>query len=86
MMPFALIDPNWGEPRIVDNTMQDSEEAVWEASVSPCGPPGLHLYSGASVYPLPDGTPGNVEALKKHGFTVRAVNITSTGWEVQDYD
>lgn len=74
-MTYALIDPNWGEPIPVLGTIRDSEEMAWAAAVSPKADPNCRLYSGASEYPLPYGTPGHVDTLKRHGFDVRPVVV-----------
>ncbi len=74
-MTYALIDPNWGEPKPVLGTIRDSEEMAWAAAVSPKADANCRLYSGASEYPLPYGTPGYVDTLKQHGFEVRPVVV-----------
>lgn len=75
MKAFALMDPNWGDPAPVLGTIRDSEDGAWAAAISPKADPNARLYSGASPYPLPSGTPGQVDHLKSQGFTVEPVEI-----------
>lgn len=73
MALFALIDPHWGEPKVVPGTIRDTEEAAWEAGVRT---QEAALYSGASEFPLPHGTPGRKSRLIEHGFRVKRITIT----------
>lgn len=70
---FALIDPHWGELKIVTATIRETEDDVWAAAIMN---PDLSLYSDYSKFPLPDGTPGNADKLKAAGFKVMKVAIT----------
>ena len=74
MTYFALIDPNWGEPKPVLSTIAESEEEAWIEAVQP-GMDRPMLYSGASEYPLPRGTLGTREALERHKFFVAMIDI-----------
>lgn len=69
---FALIDPNWGEPKVIPSTVRDTEDAAWDAAVR-CKE--AELYSGASDYPLPHGTKGTRESLTRHGYRVAPVRV-----------
>lgn len=69
---FALIDPNWGEPKVIGTTVRETEEEAWEAAIR-CEE--AKLYSGASQHPLPHGTLGSKEALISHGFNVSPVRV-----------
>lgn len=73
---FALVDPNWGEPMIVSQTIRETEDGAWSAAISPKHCPDTRLYSGASEHPYPHGTPGKIETLQSYGFTVQPVTVT----------
>tara|TARA_R110000765_G_C18672506_1_gene578300 strand:+ start:163 stop:414 length:252 start_codon:yes stop_codon:yes gene_type:complete len=75
-MPYALIDPNWGDPKPVLSTVRDDADMAWAAAVSPKNRDDVGLYSGASQYPYPHGTSGSVDTLKQYGFKVQAVDVT----------
>jgi hypothetical protein len=69
---WAISDPNWGVPYIIPGTMfalQDqSIDAVRDM-------PEYSIYSGQSIFSLPDGTRGDWEKLRKHGFKLVQVKI-----------
>lgn len=71
---FAVIDPNWGDPRPIPETIRDSEIEAWAAALRhDC--PATTLYSGASEFPLPHGTRGSREKLEARGFRLARVHV-----------
>lgn len=73
---FAVTDPHWGKPKVISSTIRESADAAWKAA---CLNPELSLYSDYNRFPLPDGTPGKPEALKKAGFRIMRVRVTIDG-------
>jgi hypothetical protein len=73
---YALIDPNWGEPKPVLTTIRETEEEAWNAAVR-C--PEVSIYSGFSEFPLPGGTLGKRETLEFFHYRVAPVEIVMKG-------
>lgn len=74
---FAVIDPNWGEPRVLTSTISEIAGDAWEKAIHPQNRDrGVSLYSGASELPLPGGTPGQRASLEAHGYVLREITIT----------
>lgn len=68
---YAVIDPNWGEPRVVPQTIRDTaEEAVNVALLDE----SMSLYSGAVLMCTPK-SPGSWERLQAHGFKLAQVAV-----------
>jgi hypothetical protein len=68
---YAVIDPNWGEPRIIPNTIASgSADAIHKAVHLD----RLALWSGlqAQVKPL---IPGEWERLHSYGFKVARIRV-----------
>ena len=80
---YALVDPNWGEPKIVPETIRETENEAWFLSILPqCDV--AKLYSGASDYPLPKGTMGSRKNLEKSGFFVQEISVSLAGPHPQE--
>ncbi len=72
---FALIDPNWGNPRVVTHTVAETEEEAAKLAIQPTDKSSVGMYSGASMYPLPLGTEGSIDRLNEKGFHVRPISV-----------
>ena len=68
---WALIDPNWGDPKPVVSTIRATEADALEAAIT-CAE--ASLYSGASIYAIPPRK-GRWEPLAEQGFTISRVRI-----------
>jgi len=72
---WAVIDPNWGKPVAIPETLSDTPEGAIEKVL-------LHerhaLYSGASLHTVPP-RPGKWIRLQEHGY-----RITRVGLEILD--
>lgn len=54
---YAVVDPNWGEPRIIPETIFTTmDDAVHDFIRLP----DYSLYTGYSEYPMPHGTIGKM--------------------------
>ncbi len=72
---WALIDPHWGDPVPVIETIRETEEAAREAAITTQAA-GVHLYSGAAFsYGLP--IKGNWDRLASFGYRIAQVQITT---------
>lgn len=72
---WALIDPNWGEPKPVISTIRATEaEAVAAAIIAE----EVSLYSGAALHCVPI-RPGTMAGLERHGYRVARAAITAGG-------
>jgi hypothetical protein len=71
---WALIDPNWGEPVPVLETIRDTEAEAIKAAITTSAR-GVSLYSGAALHCVPQ-VKGSIEALNKQGYRVGKVTIT----------
>lgn len=69
---YAIFDPNWGEAKVIPETVCHSEEEAWSAA---CYLMDHSLYSGYSQFPLPNGTKGIPERLKKAGYVCKKYGI-----------
>lgn len=68
---WAVIDPGWGEPFPVLDTISTSPE---ESKRLGCISPHISLYSGASNHSVPP-IPGEWKRLTESGYTVRRVSV-----------
>ncbi|NDV50174.1 hypothetical protein [Salipiger sp. PrR003] len=68
---YALIDPNWGQPKAIASTRRETVEDAWAAAIL-CEE--ASLYSGRSQFPLPNGTPGKRSRLEASGYRVLPVD------------
>jgi hypothetical protein len=75
MKLYAVIDPGWGEPHPVLETIRATADESWEAAEW-CQ--SLALYSGASAYPLPRGTKGNKQNLLRVGYVMGQIDVEIT--------
>lgn len=64
---YAVTDPNWGEPCVIPETIRTSTEAAVDVFLRMSE---FSLYTGASEYPLPKGTRGNMTLASDYGFRV----------------
>ncbi len=71
MNAWAVIDPNWGEPRIVLETIRATKEEAIEASLKL---QELNIYSGAQFHCIPQ-IPGKWENLEHFKYTVQDINV-----------
>ena len=71
---WALIDPNWGDPVPVLETIRETEAEAIAAAVT-TSDRGVNLYSGAAFHCVPP-VPGDIDRLKSFGFKVAKVTIT----------
>ena len=69
---YAVIDPHWGDPKVVVATISDTPEAAIEKALlsEDCA-----LYSGASLAQVPPN-PGCWEVLTSYGYTCSPISIT----------
>lgn len=73
-MAFALIDPNWNEgDLVVLETVAANEQAAVDLAETD---KGVSLWSGYSEFPLPGGTRGSIESLRRHGFRIAEIEIS----------
>lgn len=75
---WALIDPNWGNPKIVHDTIRLTEQAAIEASIRE---PSVGIYSGYCRFDNRDlGASrerlGTITQLRKQGFDVKPIRVT----------
>jgi hypothetical protein len=68
-MPYACIDPHWGEPRILFDTVRDTPEEARTAAVTS---KGCALYSGFSEHGN-TAVEGNWKRLEGHGYYIAGV-------------
>ena len=68
---WAVVEPNWGNPRVVPTTIRETEK---EAIAAALLDPHCSLYSGAALSCVPP-VPGKFENLVHHGFRVKRVHI-----------
>lgn len=71
MKLWAVIDPNWGEPKPVISTLSDSEDGAKAMAVNV---EELAVYSGAVFSTIPP-KPGDWKKLREHGFDVGRVRV-----------
>ena len=64
---FVVVDPHWGDPQPIP----DTEAATAEEAIEKAIRHRDHaLWSGASEFPLPHGTPGKWSRLQEQGYRV----------------
>ena len=71
---YALIDPNWGEPRVILETIAATRQEAERKAVKPTVE-SARMYSGASEFPLPLGTDGTMGNLNNYGFHVKPIEV-----------
>lgn len=75
MRAYALIDPHWGDPKMVLSTVSETRESCISKAVHhTCEI--ASLYSGATMHPFPNGKEGSWDNLQYHGFVVSEIEIT----------
>lgn len=74
-MIYAVIDPNWGESKILLNTIRDTEKESIEAALVD---PKLGLYSGGAFSCTPI-IKGKWEFLQRNGYRTACIDVTFTG-------
>lgn len=72
MKMYAAIDPNWGKPRVVVQTIADSEDAAKSLAINNRD---LAFYSGASFDCIPM-QPGQWKHLASQGYVIEQVEIS----------
>lgn len=71
---WAVTDPNWGEPKIITQSVADTRSAAVDAFLNM---PSYGLYTGASQWPMPNGTRGDMEIAEKYGFRVVKIDLST---------
>jgi len=79
---WALIDPNWGEPFIVLDTIRETEAAAREAATTTKSR-GVMLYSGASDSCVPP-IKGSMGQLEYYGFRVARIGLSILSEDAAD--
>lgn len=71
---WAVIDPNWGDPVVIPETVRDTDIEAERAFLKSSR---FSLYHGGSEFPLPHGTQGSMAKARKFGnFRVAKISIT----------
>ena len=70
-MAWALIDPNWGEPKVVLATIRDTFGEAVQAAIFD---PESSLYSGAQLHCIPP-RPGTISSLTHYGYRIALVDV-----------
>lgn len=78
-MFYAVTDPNWGEPRVIPETVRTSTEFAVDTFLRMRE---YGLYTGASEFPLPNGTKGNMTRATEQGFKVVTFKLDPAELEV----
>ena len=68
---YAVIDPNWGEPKVIHQTISDSEQGSISLAENL---EEISIYSAAIFSTVPH-KPGQWEKLKEYGFAVKKITI-----------
>lgn len=71
MKMYAVIDPNWGEPKPVVSTLSESEDGAKAMAVNV---EELAPYSGAVFSTVPP-KPGNWKKMREYGFDAGPVRV-----------
>lgn len=69
---YALIDPNYGEPKVVLSTIANTPS---EVAVKTLDCRDVDLYGGGSEFPYPHGTQNDMKRLEKHGYKILPITI-----------
>ena len=73
MKYFAVIDPNWGEPFAIHETIRATPEEAEDAFLSNRN---YSLFHGGSEHPYPNGTKGSLQNAKNFGnFRVAEIYV-----------
>jgi hypothetical protein len=76
---WAVSDPNWGNPIVIPETIRPGQMAAEEAFLTLTD---YGIYTGASMFPLPEGTRGRMSDARKHGFKLVRITIDELDVEV----
>lgn len=76
---WAVSDANWGNPIVIPETVRAGQMAAQDAFLDMTK---YGMYSGVSMWPMPDGTRGNMEKARAHGFKLVSIKITDANVEV----
>ncbi len=71
---WALIDPNWGEPVVVVETIRETRKDAEKAAIT-TDARGVSIYSGASNAHVPPIV-GKIDRLNEYGFRLSRITIT----------
>jgi hypothetical protein len=77
---WAVSNPNWGEPQIILETVRESQDAALFAFLNMVE---WGLYTGATEFPLPSGTPGDWDQGYRHGFRLVKIQFNQFSVEVE---
>ena len=75
---WAVTDPMWGNPVVIPETVRalrdDAISAVlWMTDYG--------MYHGGSMFPLPEGTKGNWDAMRKQGFKLCQIKLNEVEYD-----